>query len=142
MPDQAQFVDGVVWDLVDAQLRRRRRRRFMEHVEQSQRLPAERLEFTTPRLGGADHIEIDAPVCEVGERLVGNGDEFRDAHRRILLDADEIEVPVVGEAGGAHHGAMRPRFGDVADHGLATVVPLAGANSGVDRCYVGHDARL
>jgi hypothetical protein len=82
------------------------------HPEQPPGPPALGQEGGSQRLGGVDEIEVQTPVAEPGKRLIGERRQLLDAHRRVLLDANEVEVEVARVARGATtvpcaHGSSR-----------------------------------
>ena len=99
----------------------------MVHPDQAIGLPAVGLELRPQRLPDVRELEVDPPVREPGERVVGDGDELVDAHRRVALDAHDVEVVVVRVASGARDRAVRPRLEHVADRVVRGVAPGAGA---------------
>ena len=74
-------------------------------------------------LGGVDEIEVHAPVLEPGERLIGEGDECVDAHRRVLLDPHDVEVAVARVTRRSHDRPVRPRLEHVTDRGMRGIAP-------------------
>ena len=115
----------VVGDLVHRDVRPRRRRGLVAHPHQALRLPAEGREPGAQCVGDGHDVEVQAPVLQPVQRLVGDGDEGLEAHRRVLLDAHEVEVVVRRMARRPHHGPVGPRRDDVAHRGVRAVAPGA-----------------
>src|SRR3712207_6950503 len=59
----------------------RRRRRLVAHPHERRRQPAARLETLSQALGDGDRLDVDAPVRQPRERLVGEGHEDRKSTR-------------------------------------------------------------
>src|SRR5439155_1624918 len=87
---QGSSVHGVVGDLLDGDIRPGRWRGLVAHHDDAHRPPAPGLEVAAERLGGVDAIEVQTPVREACERVVREGDEGVDAHRRVVFDANEV----------------------------------------------------
>ena len=139
MPGRPQSLGRLVGNLLHRHPRDIGRCRLVTHVEQSQRVPPERLEPRPQRVGGGDRVEVDPSMRGVAERVVGDRDQLLYVHRRLLIDPDQVEVPVVGIAGRAKDRPVRPRLGDVADPLLAGVVPGARpAGGGVAVAHAGR----
>jgi hypothetical protein len=86
-----------------------------------------RLESGAQRLRRVRILEVDPPVRERRERLVGEGDQLGDGHPGIGLDADDVEVVVARELGRPHDRAVLPRLEHVAHERMQAVVQGARA---------------
>ena len=145
MPGGAKLAHSVVGDRLDRELGRRRQRCTVPHPEQAGRLPAPGLELLPQRLGSLGKVEVQAPVPEAGEGLVREGDQRPDTDPQVALDADDVEIPVVGESGGPCDRPVRPRSQDVADGSLAGVAPgarrICGVIHSIPGAHVGRVSR-
>jgi hypothetical protein len=110
----------------------------VSHPHQTLGFPALGLEAGSQRFGGTDEIEVDAPVLEPGERLIGEVRQFLDAHRRVLLDPDDVEGPVARATRRSHDRSVRPRLEHVTDRGMRRIAP--GSRAG-RRVVVGKTGR-
>ncbi len=85
-------------------------------------------------------IEVQPPVLEPRERVVGHRDQRVDVHVGVVLDAHDVEVVVARIGRRAHDGAVRPRLDHVAHRGVRRIAPgpCAGRDIVVHRVGRGH----
>jgi hypothetical protein len=74
VPGDTESVHRVVRHLLDRDRRAGWRRNLVAHVDEAEGLPAPGFEIGSHPLAGADVLEVDAPVREARERVVGERD--------------------------------------------------------------------
>ena len=123
VPGDTQVVHGVVRDLLDRSVRTGRRCDLVTHHQQPRWQPAARLEAGPQPVCRSSVIEVDAPMCQPGERLVREQRQRVHAHGRVFLHPHHVEVVVARIRRGARNGAVLPRIEDVAHRGMRRAQP-------------------
>lgn len=80
------------------------------HPHQPRRAEAVSLEARAQRLGHERGVEVDSPMFESGQRLIGESDQLLDAHAGIVVNSHNVEVEVVGIAARSEGGPVLPRL--------------------------------
>jgi hypothetical protein len=129
VPGDPERVRVVVGDLFDLQFRGGRGGAGRDlspvpHPDELGREPARRFEVLAVALGHLGIVEVEAPVLEARQGLVGECAQLLGPELRRLLDPDQVQVPVVGVAARPHDRAVRPGLDRVADRVLGVVLPI------------------